>query len=123
MDEVLKSRQNESSQVPKPYDCSSMNVDSIVSGIHSMVNCNRDDGSTSNKAFYAGICKDVKENMQRHGNDSYVALIDCGTREKAGSVETELGELGFDVGEITNNGGDDDTTIVYVIQKDRNFKR
>ena len=123
MDEVLKSRQNESSQVPKPYDCSSMNVDSIVYGIHSMVNCNRDDGSTSNKAFYAGICKDVKENMQRHGNDSYVALIDCGTREKAGSVETELGELGFDVGEITNNGGDDDTTIVYVIQKDRNFKR
>lgn len=29
----------------------------------------------------------------------------------------------FDVGEKANNGGDEATTIVYVIQKDRNFKR
>ena len=61
--------------------------------------------------------------MQRHGNDSYVVLVDCGTREKAGDVETRLGDLGFDVGEKANNGGDEATTIVYVIQKDRNFKR
>ena len=122
MDEILKNYLDEASQVPKPHDCSSMNVDSIVSGIHSMVNCNRDDSNTSNKAFYAGICKDVRDNMQRHGNDSYVALIDCGTREKAGSVETVLGELGFDVGERANNGGDDETTIVYVIKKNSIFK-
>ena len=122
MDEILKNYLDEASQVPKPHDCSSMNVDSIVSGIHSLVNCNRDYGNSNNKAFYAGICKDVRDNMQRHGNDSYVALIDCGTREKAGSVETVLGELGFDVGERSNNGGDDETTIVYVIKKDSNFK-
>ena len=61
--------------------------------------------------------------MQRHGNDSYVALVDCGTREKAGEVETRLDELGFDVGKKVNNGGDEETTIVYVIKKDRNFKR
>ena len=91
MDEILKNYLDEASQVPKPYDCSSMNVDSIVSGIHSLVNCNRDYGNSNNKAFYAGICKDVRDNMQRHGNDSYVSLIDCGTREKTGSVEIVLG--------------------------------
>ncbi len=122
MDEILKNFLNEALQVPKPYDGSNLSVDSIVSGIHSLVNCKRDDGNTSNKPFYAGICKDVKDNMQRHGNESYVALVDCGTREKAGSVETKLDELGFDVGERANNGGDDETTIVYVIKKDRNFK-
>lgn len=122
MDKILKNFLNEALQVPKPYDGSNLSVDSIVSGIHSLVNCKRDDGNTSNKPFYAGICKDVKDNMQRHGNESYVALIDCGTREKAGLVETKLGELGFDVGERANNGGDDETTIVYVIKKDRNFK-
>ena len=122
MDKILKNFLNEALQVPKPYDGSNLSVYSIVSGIHSLVNCKRDDGNTSNKPFYAGICKDVKDNMQRHGNESYVALIDCGTREKAGLVETKLGELGFDVGERANNGGDDETTIVYVIKKDRNFK-
>lgn len=61
--------------------------------------------------------------MQRHGNESYVALIDCGARDKAGAVETKLADLGFDVGDRANNGGDDETTIVYVIKKDRNFKR
>ena len=83
----------------------------------------RDKGSTTNKAFYAGICKDVEQNMTRHGNDSYVALCDCGTRDKAGLVETKLGELGFDVGVRPDNGGDEETTIVYIIKIDRNFKR
>jgi len=123
MDKILKNFLNEALQVPKPYDGSNLSVDSIVSGIHSLVNCKRDDGNTSNKPFYAGICKDVKDNMQRHGNDSYVALVNCGTRDKAGAVETKLDDLGFDVGERANNGGDDETTIVYVIKKNGNFKR
>ena len=123
MDKILKNFLNEALQVPKPYDGSNLSVDSIVSGIHSLVNCKRDDGNTSNEPFYAGICKDVKDNMQRHGNDSYVALVNCGTRDKAGAVETKLDDLGFDVGERANNGGDDETTIVYVIKKNGNFKR
>lgn len=123
MEKILKNFLNEALQVPKPYDGSNLSVDSIVSGIHSLVNCKRDDGNTSNKPFYAGICKDVKDNMQRHGNKSYVALVDCGARDKAGAVETKLYDLGFDVGDRANNGGDDETTIVYVIKKDRNFKR
>ena len=83
----------------------------------------RDNDNTSNKSLYAGICKNVKDNMQRHENKSYVALVDCGTREKSGSVETKLGELKFDVGAIADNGGDDESTIVYVIKKDSEFKR
>ena len=114
---------NEALQVPTPIDCSNKSVDSIVIGIHSVVNCNRDNGNTRNDVFYAGICKDVKDNMQRHGNDRYVALVDCGTREKSGSVETKLGELGFDVVARADNGGDEDSTIVYVIKKDKKFKR
>ena len=123
MDEILKNFLSEASQEPTPYDCSDLSVDAIVSLIHTVVNCRRDNGNSRNDAFYAGICKDVKDNMQRHGNDSYVALVDCGTREKAGEVETRLDELGFDVGKKANNGGDEETTIVYVIKKDKDFKR
>lgn len=109
--------------VPQPEDCKNYLVDAIVTAIITQVNIARDNGNMSNKSFYAGICKDVKDNMQRHGNNSYIALVDCGTRKKAGSVETKLEELGFDVGEKANNGGDDETTIVYVIKKDGKFKR
>jgi len=123
MDGTLNNYLSEASQEPTPTECSELTVDAIVSLIHTVVNCKRDIGNSRNDAFYAGICKDVKENMQRHRNDSYVALVDCGTREKAGEVETRLGDLGFDVGEKANNGGDEETTIVYVIKKDRNFKR
>lgn len=121
--DTLNNFLDEALQVPTPCDCSNMSVDSIVSGIHSLVNCKRDDGNTRNDAFYAGICKDVKDNMQRHGNKSYVALVDCGTRDKSGSVETKLKELGFDVGKRADNGGDDESTIVYVIKKNSSFRR
>ncbi len=121
--DTLKHYLNEALEAPAPFDCSDLSVDAIVSLIHSVVNCKRDNGNTRNGVFYAGICKDVKGNMYRHGNDSYVALVDCGSREKAGEVESKLGELGFDVGERPNNGGDEETTIVYVIKKNRNFKR
>ena len=106
--------------VPQPVDCKKLSVDRIVSVIIMQVNEFRDDGNMKNDPFYAGICKDVKDNMQRHGNDSYVALVDCGTREKSGNVETKLGDMGFDVGTRPNNGGDDESTIVYVIKKDQN---
>ena len=109
--------------VPQPKDCKNYQVEAIVTAITTQVNVARDNGNMSNKSFYAGICKDVKDNMQRHGNDSYVALVDCGTRDKSGAVEIKLEELGFDVGEKANNGGDDETTIVYVIKKDGKFKR
>lgn len=109
--------------IPLPVDYSNLSVEEIVMGLTTTVNVQRDNGSTTNKAFYAGICKDVKQNMTRHGNDSYVALCDCGTREKAGQVETKLGELGFDVGDRPDNGGDEETTIVYIIKIDRSFKR
>lgn len=113
--------EGKSRNVPQPEDCRNLPVESIVAAITTQVNIYRDNGNTNNKQFYAGICKDVQENMQRHGNDYYVSLCDCGSREKSGKVEAELEKLGFDVGTRANNGGDDETTIVYVIKKDRNF--
>lgn len=123
LENYLNEALEEEKEIPQPVDCTNLSVDGIVSWLHTVVNVQRDNGSTTNKAFYAGICKDVAQNMTRHGNDSYVALCDCGTRDKAGQVETKLGELGFDVGDRPDNGGDDDTTIVYIIKIDRNFKR
>lgn len=125
LDVFLKSVLDEgkSDNVPEPENCKNLSVETIATAITSQVNNCKDDGNISNKAFYAGICKDVKDNMQRHGNDSYVALVDCGTREKSGAVEKKLKEYGFDVGKRADNGGDDDSTIVYVIKKDSNFKR
>lgn len=105
----------------KPIDCASLSASQIYVAICSEVN--RANLSIGNlNAFYAGICKDVEDNMKRHGNDSYVALCDCGTREKAGEVETMLGKFGLDVGERPDNGGDEETTMVYVILKDENFR-
>lgn len=119
--EILQENKND---IPTPLNARKDSVDNIVVSITSQVNaCKEDHGSIKNDAFYAGICKDVKQNMHRHRNDSYVALVDCGTREKAGKVESKLEELGFDVGEKSDNGGDEKTTIVYVIKKGRNFKR
>ncbi len=85
----------EASHEQPPDDCSYLSVYAIVSLIHIVVNCKRDNGNSRNDAFYAGFCKEVKENMQRHRNDSYDALVDCATREKAGEVETRLGDLRF----------------------------
>jgi len=125
LQDYLNNAQSEGNNenVPQPQNYSYLSADAIVATIRSIVGCRRDNDNTRNDAFYAGICKDVKDNMQRHGNDSYVVLVDCGTRDKAGAVETKLNDLGFDVGDRANNGGDDETTIVYVIKKDRNFKR
>jgi len=124
LDDFLNKVLNEGADdnIPQAEDCKNLSVDRIVTAIVSQVNLSRDNGNITNGAFYAGICKDAKENMQRHGNDSYVALVDCGSRELAGKVETKLGEMGFDVGKRADNGGDEETTIVYVIKKDRNFK-
>ena len=123
LQDFLNKALNEANNVPQPEDYSDLPVEAIVTAITSQINVVRDDGDTNNKSFYVGICKDVRDNMQRHGNESYVALVDCGTREKSGAVETKFGDLGFDVGDRANNGGDDETTIVYVIKKDSNFKR
>ncbi len=122
-DYIKRNLQEVREYIPTPLDVSKETVDAIVLAIICQVNLHRDCGDSSNKSFYAGICNDVDQNMKRHCNNSYAALVNCGTREKAGEVETELGRLGFDVGERPNNGGKSNTTIVYVIKKDKNFKR
>ena len=110
-------------KVPMPTDCKDLSVDAIVAYMTTAVNVVRDEGNFTNTIYYAGICKDVKDNMNRHCNDSYEALCDCGSRDKAGAVETRLGELGYDVGERPDNGGDEETPIVYIIKKARKFNR
>lgn len=120
INEILQESKKE---IPIPQAARESRVDHIVTAIMTDVNKKRSDGKVKNNDFYAGICKDVEQNMQRHCNKDYVALVDCGTREKAGEVETALAEKGFDVGKRADNGGDEDTTIVYVIKKDKNFKK
>ena len=109
--------------IPTPVDCTNMSVEQIVTAICCQVNLHRDSGNMNNASFYAGICKNVEDNMQRHGNDWYVSLCQCKDRKTAGDVEIALGEMGFDVGARPDNGGGEETTIVYVIKIDRNFKR
>lgn len=127
--DTLKNYINESlsnecrDNVPTPHDCKNLSVDAIVAYMTTVVNVHRDNGNLTNNIYYAGICKNVKDNMNRHCNDSYEALCDCGSRKKAGDVETRLGELGYDVGDRPDNGGDEETTIVYIIKKDSKFKR
>lgn len=106
--------------VPEPDDAGSQSADNIALSIISTVN--QHPMSNDKSLFYAGITNNVKQNMYRHKNRDYVALVKCKDRETAGKVEEILADYNFDCGERPNNGGKPSTNIVYVIYKDENFK-
>lgn len=113
---------SESLNIPTPKDWSMFTVKQIVGLIKQIVNSQKKQG-TSYSDFYAGITKDVHSNMIRHGNKEYVVLADCGSREKAGKVESDLENEKFYVGKKADNGGDEKSSIIYVIYMDKNFKQ
>lgn len=76
--------------------------------------------------YYCGITNDIESNLSRHGVSGYTACVACGSFEIAAKVEEHLYHLGFDIGNPKNkagNGGSDDSTIVYMIEKDDDFKQ
>lgn len=76
--------------------------------------------------YYCGITNDIVSNLSRHGVSGYTACVACKSFEIAAKVEEHLYHLGFDIGNPNNkagNGGSDDSTIVYMIEKDNNFKQ
>lgn len=71
----------EKNNIQTPVDCTNMSVEQIDTAICCQVNLHRDSGNMNNASFYAGICKNVEDNMQRHGNDRYVSLCQCKDRK------------------------------------------
>ena len=75
--------------------------------------------------YYCGITGDISQNLSRHGEVGYTMCIECGNFDVAAKIEEQLYHLGFDIGDPKNkagNGGNQNSTIVYMIEKDQNFK-
>ena len=75
--------------------------------------------------FYCGITGDISANLSRHGVSGYTMCIECGSFAVAAKVEEHLYHLGFDIGDPNNkagNGGNQNSTIVYMIEKVQGFK-
>lgn len=106
---------------PVSVDATNLSIDQIVASVTSQINLTRNEGMKYDP-YYAGICKDPSQNLTRHNSEKYEILVDCGSRENAGEVEKRLGELGFDVGDRADCGGDEETIFLYVIRKHKDFQ-
>lgn len=69
--------------------------------------------------IYCGITNNLDATLTRHRIDSYLCVVNCGTMDKASTVERKMGLKGYDIGEPPHdgNGAADDTIYVYIFQK------
>lgn len=63
--------------------------------------------------FYVGIAKDSEGRAQWHKTEVY-AYIEIDSREIAGDVEKEMTRRGFNTGSRPDNGGDEESVVVYI---------
>lgn len=75
-------------------------------------------------SFYCGVAKDVNERLAQHKREDWgiadiIAVVNCGTRDKAANVEELMNKAGFDVGasDTPGNGSCPETTYVYLVKK------
>ena len=107
-----------------PLDYRGQNEREIVSALISAFIMNYKYGQMSSN-FYCGITGDIPNNLSRHNVSGYTICIDCGSFEIASKIEEHLYHLGFDIGDPNNkagNGGNENSTIVYMVEKDQGFR-
>ena len=108
----------------KPIDMSGQSEREILMHMISAFLMHYKSGQMS-REYYCGITSDIPTNLSRHGVSGYTMSIECGDFDIAAKVEEHLYHLGFDIGDPKNkagNGGNQNSTIVYMIEKDQNFK-
>lgn len=108
----------------KPIDMSGQSEREIFMHMISAFLMHYKSGQMS-REYYCGITSDIPTNLSRHGVSGYTMSIECGDFDIAAKVEEHLYHLGFDIGDPKNksgNGGNQNSTIVYMIEKDQNFK-
>jgi len=72
--------------------------------------------SLPKSSFYCGITNDLERRMSEH-NAIPLEWVKSNNANAAITLETELGELGFDIGGKPGNGASDDSVYVYMYKK------
>ena len=83
---------------------------------------NQFDYNDNRKNYYCGIANDCQRRFSEHECEDWeieevIAIVDCGTENKAKRVETLMYDNGFDTGKLPGNGGKKDTVFVYLVKK------
>lgn len=107
----------------EPVDMSGMSEREILMHMISAFLMHYKTGQMSSD-YYCGITGDILANLSRHEVAGYTMCIECGAFDIAAKIEEHLYHLGFDIGNPNNkagNGGNQNSTIVYMIEKDTNY--
>ena len=69
--------------------------------------------------IYCGMTNDLDETLARHKIKSYLCVIDCGSKDKAATVESKMDDLGYDIGNPPHdaNGAREGSKYVYLFMK------
>lgn len=72
-------------------------------------------GETRND-YYCGVTqRDVRDNLNRHNIERYLAAFICDNADIAAQAESLLHEAGFNTGAVANgHGGNEDSVVIYM---------
>jgi len=110
-----------------PVDMKKSSDERILSHFRALINTHYCPRYSMDQQFYGGITKDIESNLDRHNIAMYLGCIEVDSYKTAERIERLLhDELGVFIGvrgsSSAGNGGDEDSTIVYLAdRKDPNF--
>lgn len=73
-------------------------------------------GRLPRSRFYCGITNDIDRRMSEHNATAFIWVTSKDV-DAAISLESKLGEQGFDIGSNPGNGASDDSIYVYMYKK------
>jgi predicted GIY-YIG superfamily endonuclease len=110
----------------KVKDATSYSIDQIVELVINkyLSYFNFNEGKTKDD-YYCGITNNLDKRMDEHRRNDFEIVEDkvfawnCKNVDVAAEVEKRLGKLGFDIGDTKTlgNGGVENSTIVYLLEK------
>ena len=106
-----------------PKDCTDYSEDEIIELFRHYKNSLHKEGKDIKEEFYGGITNNILTNLRRHNIEQYIICVEVDSFDTAKRIEGLLcSRLGFFIGEYeeesAGRGGTDDSTIVYMAQRD-----
>lgn len=105
-----------------PRDMKHSSDDEILNHFRMLINTNYRPQYSYGEQFYGGITKDIPSNLNRHNIDMYLGCVEVNTFDTAKRIEGLLHDkfgvfIGLNGSSSAGNGGDDDSTIVYLADR------
>ncbi len=105
-------------------DATSYSIDLIIELVNDQYLSCFNKGETKHD-YYCGITNNLDKRMDEHRRNDFEIVEDrvfawnCKNVDVAAEVEKRLGKLGFDIGDTKTlgNGGVENSTIVYLLEK------